>query len=175
MLAPMRPALVLASLLALPGCRRGAETTPPPAPADDHTMAGDGDTAPTAPTAGPELPPRPPGTIYRSEVERATGGGQPAYLLRQLGPEPFRPTGRFQGWVITRLFPDDPTLCAGCDLRVGDVILSVNGNTLERPELLTSLLADLGELESLTVHRLRGGEAAKLTYVIAPDPQPAAG
>ncbi len=140
-------------------CKTGeprATKPPVPAPMGAAEVAGE-----------PQPEPRPPGTIYRSEVERATGRG-PAHLLRQLGPEPFRDRGKFAGWTITRLFPDDPGLCGSeCDLQAGDVIVSVNGNRMERPEQLSQLLEELPGSSELTVVRVRGDETSSHVYVIA--------
>jgi type II secretory pathway component PulC len=111
--------------------------------------------------------PRPARTIYRDELVRALGQG-PAYLLRQLGPEPHRPQGKWVGWRITRVFPDDPGLCrGGCDLLVGDVVLSVNGNTLERPEQLSDLVQALPSATTLVVERLRGGAYETVEWRLA--------
>jgi len=114
--------------------------------------------------------PRPPQTIYRSELERATSKG-PGYLLQQLAPQAYKPAGRFQGWQITSLFPDDPELCASvCDLAVGDIIITVNGNNLERPEQLSQLFEKLPKLEQLEVHSVRDGKSRKVTYQVVADP-----
>jgi hypothetical protein len=113
--------------------------------------------------------PRPPATIYRSEIDRALRGG-PAYLLGQLGPEPFRHGGRFVGWELTRVFPDDRDLCApGCDIEVGDVILAVAGNRMETPQALSALLERLPALESLEVQSLRNGQRRVVTYTLVED------
>jgi len=138
------------------------------------------DPVPTAATVARVVPPaglraprdRPRDTIFRAEIQRATARG-PGYLLRQLGPEVYRPHGRFAGWTITRLFPDDPTLCgSSCDLAVGDVIVTVNGNPLERPEQLASLLESAPTLQSLSVVSLRAGNLRERTYRIADEPNP---
>lgn len=114
--------------------------------------------------------PRPPRTIFRDEVERATGPG-PAYLLRQLAPEPFRHDGRFVGWTITQLFPDDPRLCAErCDLAPGDVIVEVNGHRLQTPQDLSDALQALPGWARLRVVSLRGGKRRQVTYAIVDDP-----
>ncbi|HLT37801.1 MAG TPA: hypothetical protein VK034_16030 [Enhygromyxa sp.] len=119
----------------------------------------------------PEQPQRPPGTIFRGELERATQGGNAPYLLAQLAPEAYSPQGRFEGWIITRLWPGDPDLCApGCDLRVGDIILSVNGSKLETPEQLSNLLAELETIERLDVTGIRDGEFFERSYSIVADP-----
>jgi hypothetical protein len=112
---------------------------------------------------------RPPRTIYRSEIARATDPG-PAYLLRQLTPEPFRHHGVFVGWELTSLFPDDPHLCGvDCDVAVGDVILSVNGSRLETPQQLSDALERLPQANRLVVHSLRDGERREVTYRIVED------
>jgi type II secretory pathway component PulC len=114
--------------------------------------------------------PRPPQTIYRSELDRATSRG-PGYLLQQLAPKAYKPAGRFQGWQITSLFPDEPGLCASvCDLAVGDIIITVNGNNLERPEQLSQLFEKLPGLEQLEVHSVRDGKSRKVTYQVVADP-----
>ena len=128
-------------LVVLAGCRRHEPPTavPEEAPRQTSVPATYDDATPkrsdtaTVPETGASDPApvqakdRPPRTILRSEIHRALAGG-PAYLLRQLGPEPYRVEGRFIGWEITQLFPDDPALCDPCDLAVGDVILSINGD-----------------------------------------------
>jgi hypothetical protein len=112
---------------------------------------------------------RPDKTIYRSEIERATQGG-PGYLLYQLGPEPFRAAGKFVGWEITRLFPDDPSLCEqGCDLAVGDVILAINGDRLETPQAFSNMVAKAPKLKKLEVRMLRGEDRKVTTYQIIED------
>jgi S1-C subfamily serine protease len=109
---------------------------------------------------------RPPATIYRQELRRATERG-PAYVLRQLGPEPFRHHGTWVGWEITRLWPDDPTVCApGCDVELGDVILSVNGSTLETPQAFAEALEALPKADRLVVHSLREGKRRERSYRI---------
>lgn len=112
-------------------------------------------------------PPRPAQTIFRRELERATHGGRPPYLIQQLGPEAHRPGGRFIGWKITRVWPDDPDLCApGCDLRPGDVVVAVNGMPLQYPEELSDLMAKLEHIETLKVQMLRNGKLRKVEYDI---------
>ncbi|RMG99041.1 MAG: hypothetical protein D6705_04430 [Deltaproteobacteria bacterium] len=141
--------------------------TDPPASEVD---GGDAETANAAAAAAAST--RPEGVVYRSELDRATARG-PAYLLRQLGPEPHRIDGRFVGYRITRLFPDEPGLCSDpCDLHEGDVIVAVNGVRIERPEHLATLFEQLPSMTELRVDRLREGEGQSRTYRILPDPAP---
>lgn len=179
----LRLALGLA-LIGAPGCRGGEAEAPDPTagesihdPSDpsDPSDASDpseatasAQTEHEAPPPRPEEP-RPPTSIYRSELVRATSFG-PAYLLRELGPEPFRHRGTFMGWEITRVFPSDPGLCApGCDLQVGDVVLSVNGSKLETPQQLSDALDAVAEATKLEVVTLRGEKRRQVTYAIVED------
>lgn len=161
-------------LLCAAACRPTASEAPQPdaaqwATADADPPADDA-TSPTTDDPDAERQrARPPGTIFRSEIERATGPG-PAYLLRQLGPEPMRHDGHFVGWTVTRLFPDDPSLCAPtCDLELGDVILGVNGNRLDTPQRLSDALKALPGWTKLEVHTLRDGQRRRRVYPIVDD------
>jgi hypothetical protein len=167
----MRPrSLAPLILLVTLGCR--------PRGADSHAMVDAGVGEEPSAITSLDAPPdraaeseRPPGAIYRSELWRATKGGSAPYLLGQLGPEAYAPQGRFEGWVITRIWPADPDVCApGCDLVVGDIILSVNGSKLDTPEQLSNALADLDALDRLDVTGIRGGEFFERSYPIVPDP-----
>ncbi|MCA9656563.1 MAG: hypothetical protein H6712_07585 [Myxococcales bacterium] len=173
-LVPPLARRVVGGLLPLLACRPTPSEAPEPdAGAWNEPTFGPSPAAPAVPDE-PEpvaLRPREPGTIFRDEIERATAPG-PAYLLRQLGPEPYRHEGHFVGWRITRLFPDDPSLCAvACDLALDDVILSVNGQTMHTPQGLSDALQALPQWDSLEVHSLRGGLRRVVTYPIVDAPE----
>lgn len=181
--------LVLASSLALmaaSSCRTSPAEAPAPnasawpdedfdpGPGDDFDPGSESSASESAmsPSSDPTGPTRPRArhTIFRDEIQRATGPG-PAYLLRQLAPEPFRHQGHFVGWEITRLFPDDPDLCASpCDLALGDVILTVNGNRLQTPQELSDVLGALPSWSSLKVQSLRNGQRRQVEYAIVDAP-----
>ena len=109
---------------------------------------------------------RPPNTIYRSEIDYALSRG-PGYLLYELGPEPYRLSGKFVGWEITRVFPDEPGLCVqGCDLMVGDIILSVNGDRLETPQALSNMIDALPGMDTLTIKSIRDEKRRVATYTL---------
>lgn len=138
---------------------------PPPtsAPADAEPREAPPSAASMVP--GPKGD-REPGAIYRSEVEQALARG-PGYLLAQLGPEPFRISGKFVGWEITRIFPDEPGLCRdACDLQVGDVILSVNGDPLETPQAFSNMVDALPRLDRLVVKSIRDEKRRVATYTL---------
>ena len=155
----------MATLMLCIGLGVGCRTHPPPVPDQPPPPP-----EPIPPIAATPAKVRPDGAIFRSEVVRATERG-PAYLMRQLQPVPHRPAGRFAGWQITALFPDDPSLCDECDLAVGDVIIAVNGNPLERPEQLSALLQELEDTKGLEVVRVRDGVREIKRYPIVADLQ----
>jgi hypothetical protein len=137
---------------------------PPPA-----TAVPDVPQQPPAPAAPDDVTPR--GTIARDDLDRALARG-PGWLLRELAPEPERADGRFVGWRIGAVFPDAPELCAaGCDLRTGDVIVSVEGWPVEALSMRvrTSLdgtprdVLQIPSGQSRFVIRLSPGETGQLT------------
>lgn len=156
-----RPSLFVLAL-ALVACR--------PEPRVDEPLLDEADEAGIGASGEPSeaRAARPPATIFRSELRRATQDGSAAYLLGQLRPEAYRPQGRFEGWIIGAVWPGDPQLCEpGCDLEVGDVILAVNGSKLEHPEELADAMAKLETIEQLELRGMRGGEYFERTYAIA--------
>ena len=169
--------LLLGTRLLIPACATGgsrsgeaadgATTASPSAPRPTVYERSYGDES-SAAMGSSEQAPRPPDTIFRDELMRATANGSAPYLLRALAPEVYRPNGRFIGWRIGSLWPEDPSLCAApCDLREGDIILTVNGRPVERPEQLSDLMDALGSMETLEIQMLRDGELRARTYQIA--------
>jgi hypothetical protein len=154
---------VHAPVEAPPVATRGIDPAPPVAQIEQ---------APIEPEVGPEpaLSPaaenRPDLTIFRDELERATDGGNAAYLLQALSPEVHLEKGRFAGWQIGSLFGSDPTLCTECLLKVGDIVEKVNGHTLERPEDLSNLLASIGSVHELCAQIRRKDERIVLAYFV---------
>lgn len=171
----MTRALVpLALACSLLGCSRHAAPTPTP-PSDTPTQARapiDDATPPAEPAPSASAPARAPGTIARDDLEAALAHG-PAWLLRQLGPEPYSEGSRFVGWEITAVFPDAPELCAsGCDLRRGDIILAVEGDRVETPTAYAKLFDRAASLEALHIVRMRDGDREQVVFPIVPLPSP---
>ncbi|MGH1341163.1 MAG: hypothetical protein ACRBN8_06405 [Nannocystales bacterium] len=162
---------LFAGSLAATGCAGSpAPSSPPvsetPTPAPERSQEAE------APDPGRTLAPavaseRPLNTIFRSEIDRALARG-PGYLLYELGPEPYRLSGKFVGWEITKVFPDEPDLCSdGCDLQLGDIILSVNGDRLETPQALSNMVDALPSATKLVVKSIRDEKRRTATYVLA--------
>ena len=112
-------------------------------------------------TSEVEAPPK-EGTIKRSDLNQVLDSG-PAALLAEVFIDPVLDDGRFVGFRITQFVSDSPTTI---DLRVGDVIVSVNGKTVERPENYFEIFQELKTAKSLSFELLRDGEEFNLLYPI---------
>lgn len=149
------------------GCAASSKPAPTAEPATTPAAKLDEENG-AAPTSADATAAGPSDTIARTDLERVLAHG-PGWLLRQIAPEPYRPKGRFEGWLITDVFPDAPELCAArCDLRKGDVILSVAGDPVETPDAFVALLARLPELSEIEVVRLRDGALERKRFAITP-------
>ncbi len=175
---PSLKRLAFTSVLIASACRPAASARPAPEPAvTDAPVQPPADADATAiepPSAAPAVA-HEPGTIAREAIDRVTARG-PGWLLRQLGPEPYRPRGRFEGWRITAVFPDAPDVCSpACDLLEGDVILSVAGDSLETPDAFAAMFERAPTMQTLKVVRLRAGVRETVDYRIVPQPLPEGG
>jgi hypothetical protein len=119
--------------------------------------------------------PAAPGSIRRDQLQRILDRGPGVFLYGievemvpwgSLSPSARGAWGgsgrsRFGGWRILRFHPGDP--CLGrAGLERGDVVRSVNGRVLRRPEDLLALWATLAP--RLVIRLYRGGEP--LVFVV---------
>jgi type II secretory pathway component PulC len=111
--------------------------------------------------------------LKRSLVVKTVDAGMGRWLAGGTGerpPEvivdPFMQKGRFRGWIVRKLYPDDPCY-KELDLRPGDVVLKVNGKVLERPEQAQEIFGSLARAPALVVEYTRAGAPMKLTFPIA--------
>jgi hypothetical protein len=143
-------------------------TTSPPAVGPP---LGEGPSA--APAAEPAPPPRPtctafvrPGVLRRSSLTRAIGAGLGQWMADGVEVEPRHAQGRFQGWIIRRLYPDDPCY-QQVDLHVGDVVTRANGRSIENPDQANEVFSSLRTAPSLVIDLVREGRPRTLTFTIA--------
>jgi hypothetical protein len=101
-----------------------------------------------------------PGTLRRANVSRTIDQGLGRWLAG-VDVKPSKQKGRFRGWVITRLYPDDPCYAA-LDLRPGDVVIPI-----ERPEEANEVFAGLRLAPALVVDYLRDEKPVTLTLPIS--------
>lgn len=115
-------------------------------------------------------PPREPAVLYRDEVTLVVDQGLGRFLQR-LEVDASLEHGRFEGFRILSLTP--PEFWQGVDLMPGDVILDVNGMSIERPPEAHRAFVSLKTAEQLVVNYRRGGERRELVYRIKDRPKPA--
>jgi hypothetical protein len=151
------------TLLALLVTGLACATAPPPPPIPEEPP-------PLAPVA-PAPPPAPtctafarPGVLRRSAINR-TVNARLGRWLAGVEVEPLLQKGRFRGWIIRRLYPDDPCY-REVDLHPGDVVLRVNGKSVERPEDANEVFESLRSAPELAVELVRAGAPRKLTLPI---------
>ncbi len=162
----MRRAALALGLALAAAC---AERTPPPdepmVDLDDAERAEPGSARPASakPAArpAPAVPRRRKGEIPRADLDRVLEAG-PGRLLGRVKVKANVTRGRFNGWEVVR----NPW--ADVDLVTGDVILTVNGRTLEHPLELKVLWDDLRKANAIAVEVLRKGEKFGLEFAIVP-------
>jgi S1-C subfamily serine protease len=125
--------------------------------------------APSAAASGEALPAPRPGRLRRADVTATLSRGLGDFLTR-LELEPSLTGGKFRGWRIVKLRQGDP-LWAGVDLAPGDVVTSVNGRPIERPEQALVAFQSLAIASELRVAYERDGARREIVYPIDDEPQ----
>ena len=170
-LAIVMALMALMALMAPAGC--GPKVSPaPPAfdeelgprrvadvPPDDPMLAAERPTAP----AGPGLR---SGTIARDRLLAVLDAGPPSFL-RQLEVTPRMSGERFVGWELVQLV-DPASPLTDIDVAPGDVLLSINGRPLSRPDQLQLLWDSLRTANALTAQLWRGADKLTLEFAIEP-------
>jgi type II secretory pathway component PulC len=138
----------LAFVIALVGCGGSTANAPASAPRAQRASAvqvgGDGQ-------------------IDRARLDAVLDAG-PGAFLGKLEVSAEHRDGRFAGYRIDRLV--DAELFAGVDLLPGDVLLSVNGRAIERPEHAFEVWTALRVASELTVVLEREGLPRELRFAI---------
>jgi len=123
-----------------------------------------------APVSSTPTPPRAvctafvrPGVISRAAIVRVVDAGLGQWLAG-VEVEPAVLKGRFRGWTVRRLHTDDCT--RQVDVLPGDLVLRVNGRSIERPEQASEVWASLKTASSLVVELVRGGKPRTITLPI---------
>lgn len=114
-----------------------------------------------APRAAPAKPVVPPGHLAREDVERVLLQGPP-WILRRVPVEEVIRAGAFIGWKILALPPDWNDI----ELKPGDVVMQVNGATLERPEDLFAAYRNVASASEIKIAYEREGTARELVLPI---------
>jgi type II secretory pathway component PulC len=119
---------------------------------------------------GPEEPAPPPpepacagDRIARADLTAVLDAG-PAPLLALVETRPRHRDGRFVGFEIVAFSDGEPPACPA--LRAGDVLVSVNGKRIERPEHYFEVFQELRGAAALELELIRGGRTTMLNYAI---------
>jgi type II secretory pathway component PulC len=124
---------------------------------------------PVAQAARPEKAPLPKGSLRRDEVVAVVDEGLGSFLGR-VQVEPSLDKGRFQGFRILALEPEN--FWRDVDLRAGDVVLAVNGTSVEQPTAAFDVFESLRTASKLEVSVLRAGAHHQLSFAIVGAPRP---
>jgi len=152
----MRNLILLGVVLALGGCG-GAEAVPVPAAAP-----------PTVRVAPPTAAAADDHKLPRSVVHDAVSMGLGAFLQHvTVDDQPVRVGGKFHGFRIAAL--SEGSFWSGVDLKPGDVITSVNGLPIERPEQAQTAFESLEVSSELRVAYDRDGQPHELVFAIVDD------
>lgn len=105
------------------------------------------------------------GTITRAALraELARGIGR---FLQNVKTEAVLSHGHFVGWRMLALFPKRPDVHVQ-GIRPGDVLIRVNGVSVERPEDFKSVWDTLDTAKELVLEIERDGQPSALHYAIA--------
>lgn len=107
-------------------------------------------------------------TLSRAAVRAVLAQGLGSFLQRvELDDRPVLVGGKFHGFRIAVLH--DASFWRGVDLRPGDVIISVNGFPIERPEQAETVFDSLDLASELRVAYEREGQPREIVYSIADD------
>ena len=106
--------------------------------------------------------------LPRSAVHAVVAQGLGVFLQRvEVDDHPVMTGGRFHGFRIAAL--RDAPFWAGVDLKPGDVVTSVNGMPIERPEQAQTAFDSLEVASELRVAFERDGRPQELVYAIVDD------
>ena len=142
-----------------------AEGSRPPArsPSASPSRARPADEAHSA-RGSASQPLRVSGEIQRAELLPVLDAGLGRFL-QGVRTEPDLQNGRFVGFRVIELYPSDARL-SEVDLRPGDTVLRVNGQSIERPEQALHVWEELRVASQLVIEYLRAGRREDLRFEI---------
>jgi type II secretory pathway component PulC len=144
-----------------------------PRPVFDEDLPRESTTTVTeAPPAEAPRPVAPPGkglrtgTIERAKLLTVLDAG-PGVFLRQLEVTPRLDGNRFVGWELVQLLDKTGPLY-DVDVVPGDVLLTVNGKPISRPDQLQAVWDSLRTANELRAQLWRGEAKLELAFAIEP-------
>jgi hypothetical protein len=104
------------------------------------------------------------GTIARARLIAELDRGV-ALLLREVPVKAQLSRGHFVGWQLQALFAKRSDVKVAV-LQAGDIVLRVNGASIERPEAFKEIFDSLRTARELTIEIERAGQLSTLHYAI---------
>jgi S1-C subfamily serine protease len=164
------PALALPILAACgdaaPPPKTAASPAPPVASAPAPISPAGSVVVTTAPAAAPAAPDH---AVARAAIHAVLSDGLGAFLERvDVDDQPVFVAGKFHGFRIAALRDGAAWsgFWKGVDLKPGDVVTSINGFPIERPEQAQTAFESLEVASELRVTYDRGGEKREIVYAI---------
>jgi len=108
------------------------------------------------------------GTIPRDRLLAVLDQG-PGAFLRQFEVAAKLSGDRFVGWELVQLVGTQQNMLYDIDLVPGDVLLTINGKPIARPDQLQTVWVDLRTADAVTAQLWRG--QAKLTLEFSVEPK----
>ncbi|MCB9547745.1 MAG: hypothetical protein H6706_18110 [Myxococcales bacterium] len=144
----------------------------PPAPPVAPASVAPATVAP-ATVARPTLQAAPPadgvivaGAITRGDLEAVVAAGAQRFIA-SLQVVPVMDGRRFRGFQLAGVRPDSP-LAGSENVRVGDVVVAVNGLPVERPDQFMKAWGGLKKAERIDVKLLRGAQPLVYRWTVSP-------
>ena len=104
------------------------------------------------------------GDLSRASLDKLIAAG-PHALIASVDVKPAKDKGRFIGFLLTGARPNSP-LASSQTIRVGDIFVAVNGQSVERPDQFMSAWEALGAKDTLTVTVVRQGKRIRYVWKI---------
>ena len=104
------------------------------------------------------------GTIARASLVKTLDAG-PGTFLQQFEVAGALEGERFIGWKLVRI-TDDSSALRDLDLNPGDVLTSINGQSLAKPDQLQALWDSLRSATAIAADLRRGDTSVQLNFAI---------
>jgi len=107
-------------------------------------------------------------TIKRTTLDHALAQGA-SWFIRQIGVRPVV-TGdeRFYGFQLMSIFPTNQP-SGPLPIHVGDIVQSINGSPIERPEQFMEVWTSLAKASHLSIRIVRNGQPLLVTWAVEDD------
>ena len=106
------------------------------------------------------------GVLSQAELQAVLEKG-PQAMVASVQVEPAKKNGRFIGFKLISANANS-VLTRSRTVRLGDVLITVNGHSLERPDQFMAAWESLAKASQLSIRVLRGGETIEFRWSVKP-------